>query len=307
MNVLHIKYAVEVAKTKSISKAAEVLYTAQPNLSRAIKELEDDLGITIFKRTSKGILVTTEGEEFLTYAKKVINQLEEIEDIYKNNKKKKQQFFASVPRASYISSAFSEFAKNLDGEYPADIYYKETSSMKTVNSIVKEDFNIGIIRYQTSFEKYYKSLFSDKKLNSETITEFNYVLLMNKDNPLAKKETVNLEDLSPYIEICHPDSAVPNLPALDVKKAELSEFVDKRIYVFERGSQFELLESMSNAFMWVSPVPESVQRKHNLIQIKCSNNTKTYKDVLIYRKGYSLTNLDNLFITNVINAKRKYL
>ena len=67
MNIVHLKYAVEIARTKSISKAAENLYMAQPNLSRAVKELEEALGITIFKRTSKGITVTPEGEEFLRY------------------------------------------------------------------------------------------------------------------------------------------------------------------------------------------------------------------------------------------------
>lgn len=70
MNILHLKYAVEVEKTRSISKAAENLFMGQPNLSRAVKELEESLGITIFKRTSKGILITPQGEEFLQHAKK---------------------------------------------------------------------------------------------------------------------------------------------------------------------------------------------------------------------------------------------
>ena len=72
MNILHLKYAVEIAKTKSISRAAENLYMGQPNLSRAIKELEDNLNITIFNRNSKGITITPEGEEFLQYARRII-------------------------------------------------------------------------------------------------------------------------------------------------------------------------------------------------------------------------------------------
>ena len=78
MNLLHFKYAVEIAKTKSISKAAENLYMGQPNLSRAIKELEENIGITIFKRTSKGITVTAEGEEFLEYANRILAQVEQV-------------------------------------------------------------------------------------------------------------------------------------------------------------------------------------------------------------------------------------
>ena len=84
MNILHLKYAVEVAKTKSISKAAENLYMGQPNLSRAIKELEESLGITIFDRTPKGITLTPQGEEFLQYARRIISQVDEVEQMYKN-------------------------------------------------------------------------------------------------------------------------------------------------------------------------------------------------------------------------------
>ena len=80
MNLLHVKYAVEIAKTKSISKAAQALYTTQPNLSRAIKELEQTLGITIFERTSSGIITTPEGEEFLEHTRGIISQLDEIEN-----------------------------------------------------------------------------------------------------------------------------------------------------------------------------------------------------------------------------------
>ncbi|MGN0542379.1 MAG: LysR family transcriptional regulator [Acutalibacteraceae bacterium] len=307
MNVLHMKYAVEIAKTKSISKAAENLYMGQPNLSRAIKELEESLGITIFKRTTKGISVTPEGEEFLQYAKRIISQVEEVEDIYKNGKQKKQRFSACVPRASYISDAFAEFAKSIDTSVPAEIFYKETNSMRTINNIVKEDYDLGIIRYQSTFDKYFSSMFSEKKLMHETITEFSYVLLMSKSHPLADKENIELKDLADYIEISHADPYVPSLPLIDVKKAELSESVDKHIFVFERGSQFVLLEKVPTTFMWVSPIPDELLEKYSLVQKKCIGNTKVYKDVLIYRKGYKLTELDDAFITEVCTAKRKIM
>ena len=81
MNVLHMKYAVEVARAGSINKAAEELYMAQPNLSRCIKELEADLGIAIFERSPKGMTLTPEGEGFIRYARKALDQIDEIEHI----------------------------------------------------------------------------------------------------------------------------------------------------------------------------------------------------------------------------------
>ncbi len=304
MNIVHLKYAVEIARTKSISKAAENLYMAQPNLSRAVKELEEALGITIFKRTSKGITVTPEGEEFLRYAKRIISQVEEVEAIYQNGKKPKQRFSVSVPRASYIAKAFTEFARNISTEQPADIFYKETNSMRTINNIIKEDYNLGIIRYQAAFEKYFVSMFKEKKLTHEIINEFSYVLIVSKNSPLALCEKIEPSDLSDFIEISHADPYVPSLPMIDVKRAELSESVDKHIFVFERGSQFDLLEKVPTTFMWVSPIPEELLEKYNLVQLRCEGVSKVYKDVLVYRNGYKLAELDKLFIEEVVKARK---
>ena len=123
MNILHMKYAVEIAKVGSINKASETLLMAQPNLSRSIKELEADLGITIFDRTSKGMLLTPEGEEFIGYAKNILRQLDVIEKMYKSGIPAKQKFSISVPRVSYISNAFARFSNSINAS-SAEIFYK---------------------------------------------------------------------------------------------------------------------------------------------------------------------------------------
>ncbi|MEE1239541.1 MAG: LysR family transcriptional regulator [Acutalibacteraceae bacterium] len=307
MNILHLKYAVEIANKKSISRAAENLYMGQPNLSRAIKELEENLKITIFNRTPKGITITPEGEEFLQYARRIVNQVDEVEEIYKNGRKPKQDFSVCVPRASYISYAFAEFAKGIKTDIPADVFYKETNSSRTIGNVIKGEYNLGIVRFQTAFERYFKSMFEEKHLNAEIITDFKYVLLMSKNHPLSAKKEIYCKDLAPYIEITHADPYVPSLPIIDVKKEELSKYVDKHIYVFERGSQFEILKEVENSFMWVSPIPDDLYEKYGLVAKECVDNEKVYVDVLIYRNGYKLTELDNAFITAVCDAKRKYI
>ncbi len=307
MNIVHLKYAVEIAKTQSISKAAENLYMGQPNLSRAIRELEESLGIVIFNRTTKGISITPDGEEFLQYAKRIISQVDEMQELYQNGRIHRKRFSVSGPRASYIATAFAEFASGLGTDEPADIYYKETNSMRTITNVVKEEFNLGIVRYQESFEQYFKNQFTEKKLVSETLAEFSYFLLMNKNHPLAHREDIRPEELEPYFEICHADPYVPNLPFIDVKKAELSEYVDKRIYVYDRASQFMLLNRMPDAFMWVSSVGEQTLKNFNLVKKESNANQKVYKDVLIYRKDYKFSALDHLFIEQLDRAKRNYL
>lgn len=240
----------------------------------------------------------------MQYAKRILSQIDEVEEIYKVGKKKKSQFSVCVPRAGYIAYAFAELAKKIDTNNPAEIFYKETNSMRTINNILKGDYNLGIIRYQTTFEKYFQSMFIEKNLVAETITEFSYVLAMSRKHPLASKETILPEDLSEYIEIIHGDPYVPSLPVIDVKKAEMSEHVDKRIYVFERASQYMLLDKVPNTFMWISPIPNEMLEDYDLIEKKCGFVQKKYKDVLIYRDGYKLTELDNIFIENVQKFKK---
>lgn len=307
MNLVHLKYAVEVARCGSINKAAENLYMGQPNLSRAIKELENSLGITIFQRSSKGMILTPDGEGFISYAQKILREVDEIEEMYKTENRVKQRFSISVPRASYISYAFSKFTNSITSDAAAEIFYKETNSMRVISNILKADYKLGIIRYAEHFDRYFKNMLEEKGMAYEVVTEFRYNLLMSCEHRLAVKSRILYSDLEPYIEIAHADPYVPSLPFYEVKKEELPDDIDKRIFIFERASQFELLSSNSRTFMWVSPIPYDMLERYDLVQRTCEDNIKTYKDVLIYRKDYKLTSLDLKFIEELMAAKEKFV
>jgi hypothetical protein len=301
-----MKYALEVAKSGSINKAAEVLMVAAPNVSRSIKELETDFGITVFERTQNGTKLTPEGEEFINYAKGVLRQIDEIERIYKTGASKKQKFSISVPRACYISEAFANFSKSLSKE-AAEVFYKETNSQRTIHNMTEHDYKLGIIRYAENYDKYFKSMLEEKGFQYELVTEFTYSLIMSADNPLAKKEVITFDDLTDYIEIAHADPYVPSMPLSKVVKEELPDNIDRRIFIFERASQFDLLSLNPETFMWVSPAPQSLLERYNLVLKKCADNKKVYKDVLIYKNGYKLSKLDRQFITELCESKRKHI
>ncbi|MBR4891484.1 MAG: LysR family transcriptional regulator [Clostridia bacterium] len=304
MNILHMKYALEVAKAGSLNKASEVLFVAVPNISRSIKELESDLGITVFDRTSKGMYLTPEGEEFINFAKGILSQIESVEKYYKTGTPNIQKFSISVPRACYISDAFAEFSKTLTND-SSEIFYKETNSQRTIHNMLNHDYKLGIIRYAENYDRYFKSMLDEKGFIYELVTEFSYSLVMNSDNPLAQKDEITFDDLKGFIEIAHADPFVPSMPLSKVVKEELPDNINRRIYIFERASQFDLLEKNPETFMWVSPVPENLLSKYNLVQRKCIENKKIYKDVLIYKNGYKLTELDRRFITQLCESKRK--
>lgn len=301
-----MKYAVEVAKWGSLNKAAESLLIAQPNLSRSVKELEADLGITIFNRTVKGMTLTPEGEEFIGYANEILKQIDHVDKVYKEGIPKKQKFSISVPRACYISEAFAQFSKKLSTD-SAEIFYNETNSERAIQNILEHDYKLGIVRYAVKFDKYFKMMLEEKGLSYEMVTEFSYSLIMREDSPLASKEEIKFDDLAGLIEIAHADPYVPSLSLAKVAKEELPDNIDRRIFIFERASQFDLLSENPNTFMWVSSAPKKVLERYNLVQKKCVDNKKLYKDVLIYKEGYKLTNLDKLFITELCNSKRKHL
>lgn len=306
MNILHMKYAVEVARVGSLNKAAESLILAQPNLSRSIKELEAELGIQIFKRSPKGMTLTVEGEEFIGYAREILDHIEQVDMIYKTGAAKKQRFSISVPRACYISEAFAEFSKTIP-DANVEIFYKETNSQRTISNILNSGYKLGIIRYAENYDKYFKAMLEEKNLSCEMIAEFSYQLIMSRDNPLAEKENITFEDLADYIRVAHADPYVPTLSMAKVVKEELPENTKRCIYIFERASQFDLLSKNTNTFMWVSPTPCEVLEKYNLVQRKCESNTKIYKDILIYKKGYKLSELDKSFITELCKSRRRNL
>lgn len=305
MNLLHLKYAVEVARTGSINKAAEKLYVSQPNLSRAIKDLETSLGVTIFDRSTKGMLLTPDGEIFIQYAKNIMKQVDAVQEIFNHGTVGKKKFSISVPRASYVAEAFANFSKLLKEYENVEIFYKETNSLKAIKNILQEDYKLGIIRYAENYDKYYKTMLDEKGLSYEMVTEFNYVLLMSQKSVLAEKEEIFYDDLTDMIAIAHADPFVPSLPFAEVKKEELPNNTKRRIFVFERASQFELLSQNPETFMWVSPIPQNLLDRYGLVQRSCNENRRKYKDVLIHKKEYVLSPLDDLFISELCKAKRK--
>ena len=305
MNILHLKYAASIAEIGSINKAAEELHVAQPNLSRVIKELEADLGITIFQRSAHGMMLTPEGEQFMGRARSILKQVDAMENLYKSGQPLKQRFSISVPRASYISDAFARFSRALNQD-EAEIFYQETNAQQAVKNILEVGYNLGILRYAAKHDMFFKQMLDEKDLSCELVMEFTYCLVMHEDSPLAALDTIHMNDLGEYIQIAHADPYVPSMPLSAVKKEELPD-IPRRIYVFERGSQLDLLSENPETFMWVSPLPERLLKNLHLVQRKCPENQKLYRDTLIHRKEYRLTELDKQFITELTKSKRNCL
>jgi DNA-binding transcriptional LysR family regulator len=189
MNTQHLKYAVEVERTCSITQAAENLYMGQPSLSKAIKELEDSLGYIIFERTSKGVTPTPKGMEFLAYAKNILVQLDKMEALSDLVNTDSQNFSITIPRGSYISDAITRFVAELDDTKDINVNVHETNSFQVINNITDGPFSLGIIRYQAEYENYFMDYLTDKQLRYEPLWEYEHLALMSVNHPLAHNES----------------------------------------------------------------------------------------------------------------------
>ena len=298
MNLQKLRFAVEVEKTLSITQAAKNLYMSQPNLSKSIKELEKEIGITIFNRTARGVAPTVEGLEFLAHAKSILNQMDIMENIYSINRDKTFNFKVSVPRTTYLTSAFNLFMKSLeDSKNSINIHYRETSSEETMSNIAMGNFDIGIIRYQEIYENYFLNRLKEYNLDYEVLWAFKMRVIMSKNHPLSNCSILSYDLLKDYIEIVHGDLQVPNLNGNNL--SEMKNVRSKnRIYVFDRGSQYDFLQQIKGAYKWVSPVSDDELLKYNLIQKECKYADIT-KDLVIYPNKNKLKPHEKEFIRAV--------
>ncbi len=309
MNTLHFRYAVEIEKTRSITQAAENLYMAQPNLSKAMKELENSLGITIFRRTSKGVIPTEQGVKFLECAKKILIQIDNMESISTPARQEKRRMRVSVPRTAYISKAFSDYISS--SEYPEDmeIYFCETSSMRTIENVRENNYNFGIVRLNAVHEKYFADFFAEKNLESRLLWEYEILAVMSAEHPAAEKENLTYGELSAnYTEITQGDDAVPYIAGAierlySANRPENTK--TRRIYMYDRGSTLDFLLTVPQSFMLDSPVPENLCGKYNIVQRKCSFQDNCFRDYIIYTAGHKLSDSELALVNKLYEVRNE--
>ena len=300
MNIQYLKYVVEVDKTGSINKAAKNLYMGQPNLSAAIKELEKELGISIFYRSKKGVFATKEGEKFLFHAKKIISQVNELKSLYKPNTSNLPIHFSiAACRATYITIAISNFINNLKNKKGMTVNFNETNSLNVINEVANGNAEIGIIRYQNIHENYFASLLKSKNLIFEPLWESKLFLTFSENHSLISEKEIKSEMLKKYIEIVQGDMKVP----VD-KSSKLSNSYQpspQSISVYDRGSHVNLLVNIKEAFMWVPILPENILKRNKLVQRECADLKIITKDILIY----SLEREQSIYIKNFISSLKE--
>lgn len=197
MTIQQLKYIVMIANVHSINEAAKRLFISQPSLSTALKELEDEINITIFTRSNRGVVITAEGEEFLGYARQVLNQLELLEDKYLEGLNIKKKFGVSTQHYSFAVKAFVEMVKGFDmKEYEFAI--RETRTFDVLNDVKNGKSEIGILYLNHFNEKILSKLIREFGLEFHELFQCKAYVYLWKNHPLANQKIITMEELEEY-------------------------------------------------------------------------------------------------------------
>lgn len=197
MTLQQIKYALTIADTGSMNRAAELLYISQPTLSGAVKELEREIGITIFLRTSKGVTATAEGAEFLSYARQVYQQYDLLTQKYSAHGSFKRKFGVSSQHYSFAVKAFVETVKKY-GTLNFDFAMRETRTMDVITDVGSLKSEVGILYLDSFNRKVIEKLLADNELTFTPLINCRAYVYMWKGHPLAGESSVSLEQLRDY-------------------------------------------------------------------------------------------------------------
>ncbi|MBK5896475.1 LysR family transcriptional regulator [Catonella massiliensis] len=197
MTLQQLRYVIEVAKTGSMNVAAKQLFVSQPSLSMAIRELENDVHISIFERTTKGVVITAEGEEFLGYARQIINQVELLEDKYIEAGQIKKKFGVSAQHYSFAVKAFVEMVKGFDMD-KYEFAIREARTHDVIHDVVTGKSEIGILYTNDFNEKVLNKIFKDNQLEFVHLFTCEGYAYLWKNHPLAGKKVIALEELQDY-------------------------------------------------------------------------------------------------------------
>ena len=201
-----------------------------------------------------------------------------------------------MPRATYVSVTAADFIAEYADKPHMNIYFKETSAMGAINDVASGESDFGIVRYQSIYEEYFLSSIRDRGLSKELISEFATVLLMSKNHPLAVQETVSFQMLDGYPEIVQGDFKVPSVSLSQIHQEPGPASHAKRIYVYDRGSQYDVLQRVPGSFMWVSPIPSDYLEQHGLVTKKCVLPSMLHRDIVIYPQKEPLSEYGRRFV-----------
>lgn len=302
MTLAQLKYAITVAQYNSMNEAARELFISQPSLSAAVKELEEETGIIIFRRNNRGITLTPEGKEFIGYARQVVEQYALMEDKYIRKEKSKKKFSVSMQHYTFAVSAFVETVKRY-GMEDYEFAIRETKTHDVIQDVRNFSSEIGVLFLNEFNEKVLNKLFKEYGLEFHEIVKCHIYVYMWKEHPLAGREEVTLEELQSY-------------PCLSFEQGENNSFYfaeevlstyeyKQLIKASDRATMLNLMVGLNAYILCTGLICEELNGTDYCV-VKLKSDEIMTVGYLI-RKGVNVSPLGQIYIEELAKYKDKAL
>ena len=298
MTLQQLRYAITVAETGTITEAAKKLYISQPSLTNAIHELEKEMNLVIFQRTNKGILLSGEGEEFLGYARQVLEQASILEDKYKGNGGGKKQFCVSTQHYSFAVNAFVDLIKEY-GQEEYDFSLRETQTYEIIEDVAHMRSEIGILFLNDFNETVLRKILKTNDLEFHELFVAKPHVFISRKHPLADRQVITNQELEAY-------------PYLSFEQGEHNYFYfseeifstserKKNIRVRDRATLFNLLIGL-NGYTVCSGVIDKKLNGKDIIAVPLQDEGDMRIGYITHRKA-----VPGRLAATYLEALRKYL
>ncbi|WP_024784136.1 LysR family transcriptional regulator [Streptococcus mutans] len=238
MRIQQLHYIIKIVETGSMNEAAKQLFITQPSLSNAVRDLEREMGIEIFIRNPKGITLTKDGVEFLSYARQVVEQTALLEERYKSQGHTRELFSVSAQHYAFVVNAFVSLLKETDmTRY--ELFLRETRTYEIIDDVKNFRSEIGVLFLNSYNHDVLTKMFDDNHLTYTSLFKAHPHIFVSKDNPLAKHQSVSLSDLEDFPYLSY-DQGIHN--SFYFSEEIMSQISHKKsIVVSDRATLFNLM------------------------------------------------------------------
>ena len=302
MTLIQLKYIITVAEEKSMNEAAKKLFISQPSLSSAIKEIEEEIGVNVFKRSNKGVIITPEGEEFVGYARQVVEQYTLLETKYIEKQRTKKKFGVSTQHYTFAVNAFIEMVKQF-GMEEYEFAIRETKTHEIIEDVKNFKSEIGILYLNEFNKKVLNKIFAESGMEFHPLLDCHIYVYMWKGHPLADREEIALEELEDYPCLAFEQG---NNNSFYFAEEVLSTYHYKQmIRANDRATLLNLMVGLNGYTLCSGIICEDLNGSdYCAVKLK-SNETMTIG--YLVRKGVTISSLGQIYIEELAKYKEKAL
>lgn len=242
MRLQQLHYIIKIVECGSMNVAAKQLFITQPSLSNAVKDLETEMGITIFNRNPKGITLTKDGVEFLSYARQIIEQTALLEDRYKNHNSNRELFSVSSQHYAFVVNAFVSLLKETDmTQY--ELFLRETRTWEIIDDVKNFRSEIGVLFLNDYNRDVLSKLLEDNHLIAEILFQTKPHIFVSEKHPLAKQTSLQFSDLEAYPYLSYDQGFHNSFYFSEEMMSQVPH--EKSIVVSDRATLFNLMMGLN--------------------------------------------------------------